>query len=142
MRPLSESLTDLSKRAKAAEDNYQTSRTESKEKIDAMIDDARASAERFQKEVQQEAADSTQRTQSQWNDLKARLAISMDRMRTDAEARNQAVAARRVEQHAESAEEDANAAVAIAIAAIDDAYYAVLNATAARQEADLVPAKK
>ncbi|TMC41718.1 MAG: YtxH domain-containing protein [Chloroflexi bacterium] len=142
MRPLSESLTDLANRAKTAEDNYQASRAETKEQIDARIDEARASAERFRKEVEQEASDSTQQTKSQWNDLKARVANSMEKMRTDAEARNRAFAARRSEQHAESAEEDANAAVAIAIAAIDDAYYAVLNATAARQEADLAPAKK
>lgn len=135
MRPLSESLTDLAKRAKAAEDNYAASRAESKERIDARIDEARASVERFQKAVEQEAADSTQRTQSQWNDLKARVAKSMDKMRADVEARNQAFAARRSEQYAELAEEDANAAVAVAIAAIDDAYSAVLNATAARQEA-------
>jgi hypothetical protein len=62
-------------------------------------------------------------------------------MQADIEARNEARAARRAEDHAESAEEDATTAVAIAIAAIDDAYYAVLNATAARQEADTAPSR-
>jgi len=141
MRPLSEALTDLSQRAKAAEDAYDASRTETKEKVDARIDEARASAERFQKEVQQEAADSTERTKSQWKDLQARIAKTMDKMRTDVDARNEAVAARRAEAHAAWAEEDATAAVAIATGAIDDAYYAVLNAVAARQEADVAPSK-
>ena len=141
MQPLSESLADLSKRAKTAEANYQASQAETKEKIDARLDEARASVERFQKEVEHEAADSSKRTQAQWNDLKDRVAKSRDKMQADIDERNEARAARRADEHADMAEEDATAAVAIAIAAIDDAYYAILNATAARQEAEVAPSR-
>ena len=136
MQPLSEALADLSKRAKATEDAFKASRIESKEKLNAQIDETRAAAERLRTQVQQAASAATDRTKAQWNDLQGRIAKTVDRMRTDVEVRKQVFAADRAEARADWAEEEANAAIADASGAIEYARFAVLKAAAARRATD------
>jgi hypothetical protein len=136
MQPLSEALADLSKQAKATEDAFKASRIESKEKLNARLDETRAAAERLRKQVQQEASAATEHTKSQWNDLQGRIAKTVDKMKADVEVRRQVFAADRAEAQADWAEEEANAAIADASGAIEYARYAVLKATAARRATD------
>ena len=135
-RPLSERLADLSQRAKAAENAFATARTETKQKLDARIDQARNSVEQLKQQIQQDASAATEQTKSQWQDLQGRLAKRVDKIKADMNTRKEQFAADRATVRADSAEDDATAAVDDAIGAIEYARYAVLYAAAARQDAD------
>ncbi|HTK55090.1 MAG TPA: hypothetical protein VL308_24520, partial [Gemmatimonadaceae bacterium] len=80
-RPLSEKLADLSQRAKAAEDAFAAARMENKQKLDARIDQARTSLEQVKQKIQQQAASANERTKSDWQDLQARIATRVDKIK-------------------------------------------------------------
>jgi hypothetical protein len=137
MRPLSEMLADLAQRAKAAEDAFEEARTENKQKLEAHIDQARASVERFRERVQQNASAATDRARDEWEDVQGRIAKRVDKIRTDVEVRRQEFAADRAQLRADLAVDEATAAIADASGAIEYARFAVLSAVAARQDATL-----
>jgi hypothetical protein len=134
-RPLSEKLADLSKRAKAAEDAFETARTETKQKLDVRIDQVRSTVEQLKLKIQQEADSATEQSKAQWQDLQRRVAKRVDKMKADLDARKQQFAADRAATRADWAEDEATAAIADATEAIEYARYSVLNAVAARQDA-------
>ncbi len=136
MRPLSEMLADLAQRAKAVEDAFEEARTENKQKLEAHIDQARASVERFKDKVQQNASVATDRARDEWQDVQGRLAKRVDKIRSDVEVRKQEFAADRAALRADVAVDEATAAIADASGAIEYARFAVLNAVAARYDAN------
>jgi hypothetical protein len=140
-RPLSERLADLSQRAKAAEDAFATARTESKQKLDARIDQARTSVEELKHKVQQDASSATEQTKSDWQDLQARIAKRVDKIKANVSAQKQQFAADRATLRADLAEDDATAAIDEAIGATEYARYAVLYAAAARLDAESTPSR-
>jgi len=135
-RPLSERLADLAQRAKAAEDAFASARTENKQKLEARIDQARTAVEQFKQRIQEEAASASAETKSQWQDLQNRIGQRVDQIKTNMTARKEQLAADRANVRADFAEDDAAAALDDAIGAIEYARYAVLNAAAARLEAN------
>ena len=138
-RPLSERLADLSRRAKAAEDGFATARTETRQKLDARLDQARTSVEQLKQTIQQDASAATEQTKSQWQDLQGRIAKRVDKIKSDMNAKKEQFAADRATFRADSAEDEAAAAIDDAMGAVEYARYSVLYAAAARQEADSAP---
>src|SRR5258705_3030743 len=103
MRPLSEMLADLAQRAKAVEDAFEEARTENKQKLEAHIDQARASVERFREKVQQNASTATDRAKDEWRDVHGRITKRVDKIRSDVEVRRHEVSADRADQRADVA---------------------------------------
>ncbi|HEU4995188.1 MAG TPA: hypothetical protein VFT29_10210, partial [Gemmatimonadaceae bacterium] len=68
-RPLSERLADLSRRAKAAEDAFDAARTETQQKLDERIDQARTSVEQLKQRIQQDASSASAEAKAQWQEL-------------------------------------------------------------------------
>jgi DNA anti-recombination protein RmuC len=135
-RPLSERLADLAQRAKAAEDAFETARTENKQKLDARIDQARTSVEQLKQRFQEEAASASAQAKSEWQDLQNRIGKRVDKIKANVNAQKQQFAADRATVRADFAEEDAAAALDDAVGAVEYARYAVLTAAAARLDAD------
>jgi hypothetical protein len=136
MRPLSEMLADLAQRAKALEDAFEEARTENSQKLEAHIDQARVSVERFKDKVQQNASTATDRAKNEWQDVQSRIAKRVDKIKSDVEVRKQEFTADRAELRADVAADEATAAIADANGAIEYARFAVLSAVAARQNAN------
>jgi len=135
-RPLSERLADLSRRAKGVEDAFATARTETKQKLDAHLDQARTSVEQLKHEIQLDAASANEEAKSQLQDLQTRFAKRIDKVKADVNAQKEQFAADRATLRADLAQDDATAAVDDALGAIEYARYAVLYAAATRLEAD------
>jgi hypothetical protein len=135
MRPISERLADLSQRAKAAEDAFAAARTETKQKLEAEMAQARMAVERFKDKVQQDASSATDRARDEWQDVQGRIAKRVARIKADVEVRKEEFAADRAELRADLAADEASAAIAEASGAIEYARFAVLRAAAARQDA-------
>src|SRR4051812_20816370 len=134
-RPLSDRLADLSRRAKAVEEAFATARTETKQKLDARLDQVRTSVEQLKQEIQLDASSANEQAKSQWQDLQARFAKRVDKIKADVNTQKEQFAADRAELRADLAEDDATAAVDDALGAIEYARYAVLYAASTRQEA-------
>jgi exonuclease VII large subunit len=135
-RPLSEKLADLSQRAKAAEDAFDAARTDTKQKLETRIDQARTSVEQLKQRIQQEAASATDEAKAQWQDLQGRITKRVDKMKTDINARKQQFASDRAKVRADFAEDEAAAAIADASGAVEYARYAALYAVGARLDAE------
>ena len=135
LRPLSEMLADLARRAKAVEDAFEEARTENKQKLEAHLDQARASVERFRDVIRQNASVATDRARDEWDDVQGRITKRVDKIRSDVEVRKQEFTADRAELRADLATDEATAAIADASGAIEYARFAVLSAVAARQDA-------
>src|ERR1043165_2526665 len=109
---LSEKLADLSRRAKAVEDAFDAARMENKQKLDARIDQARASVEQLKQRVQTEAMSATEQTRAQWQELQTRITKRVDKIKADVETRKQQFASDRATVRADFAEDEAIAAIA------------------------------
>jgi vacuolar-type H+-ATPase subunit I/STV1 len=133
MKPLSESLNDLSKRTRAAEDAAAAARREGQEKRAAMMTSARSSLDQQLRQFERSAAAAGDTISSRWQQLMSESRDQVDRMRSDLETK-------RDERRAERLEQNAEASIAFAAWAIDQAVYDVLVAETARDEA--TPARR
>jgi len=136
MRPLSEMLADLAQRAKEVEDGFAAARTENKQKLEAHLDQARASFERFRDQVQQNASVANDRARDEWQDVQGRITKRVNKIKSDVEVRRQQFTADRADMRADLAADEATAAIADASGAIEYARFAVLSAVAARADAN------
>ena len=136
MQSLSESLSELSAKAKAVEDAAAAAREEGREKLEARVADLRSSAERRQAQLEQAATEVKESATSRWNELRSAVKAHNERVTSDLDARKQASNEKRAQRRAEWAEQDAAGAIDFALFAIERAEYAVLDAIIARDEAD------
>jgi hypothetical protein len=138
MKPLSESLSELAAKAKAAEDAVAAARQEGREKLEARLADLRSSAEQRHAQLEQAATEAKDSAASRWDDMRAAVNTHRERIKSDLDARKQASDVKRTQRRADWAEQDAAAAIGFAMFAIEQAEYAVLDAVMARDEADSV----
>ena len=136
LRPLSEMLADLAQRAKELEDAFDAARRENKEKLEAHLDEARASFERLRDQVRQNASMAADRASDEWQDVQGRITNRINKIKSDVEVRKQEFAADRAGMRADLAADEASAAIADANGAIEYARFAVLSAVAARADAN------
>ena len=133
---LSEDLTKLAARAKEAEDHAAVAQTKAKADLEVDVENARASAQ-AQADALHESADANRaRISAWWHDVQrswSQHVAALKENMADRKAEHDVDSANR---RAENAEGDAAFAIDYAVAAIEEAEYAVLDASLARMEAD------
>ena len=136
---LSEQLADLSPHAKHAEETISAVGKEAQDKVIARRDQARAAAtatiEKVDRNIKaagedlKSAGDAAAR---KWTGLQTKIAGDLQSMKSALAQKKQDFDARRAENYADSLEWEASLAVDYAIAAVDQAELAVLDAVAGR----------
>ena len=138
IKPLSQQLFELSVRAKSAEDAAVTAQKSTREKAAALRDEARATASAATEKVKQEVNAAKDKTSTAWSALQAKLKADTDSLKAAVAAKRHEIDADRAEDAAETLEWEASSAIDYAIASVEQAKYAVLDAIVGRVEAEKV----
>jgi vacuolar-type H+-ATPase subunit I/STV1 len=133
---LSDQLTELSARAKQAEDHAAAARDKSKADVQADVETARASAQERAKKLRESAEANKNKLSVWWYDLQRTWDEHVAKIRDDIDTKHSEHDKDRAERRAEHRADDAMFAVDFAYTAIEEAEYAVLDAELARKEAD------
>ena len=132
MKPLSEQLANLSVRAKQAEDAAAAAQKEAHDKVVASVAQAQASAEQAVQKVNQNIKSASDTASAKWNGLKAKIAGDIDNLKSKVAEKKHDLDVKRAANYAEGLDEDASFAIDYAIASIEQAKVAVLDAIAGR----------
>jgi len=135
-KQLSEQLADLSVHAKKAEDAVAAAKKETHEKIMSRWEEARADATATTDKVNQRIQSVGDSAAKDWNARKAKIAADMEALKAKVAQKKHELDARRAESEADRLEGDACLAIDYAIASVDQAKLAVLDAVAGRIRAD------
>ena len=135
MKPLSEQLANLSVRAKNAEDAAAAAQKEAHDKVVARVAQAQATAEEAIQKVNQNIKSASDTT-SKWNGMKAKIAADMDQLKSKVAQRKHDLSVKRATNYSQLLDEDASFAVDYAIASIEQAKVAVLDAIAGHLEVE------
>jgi len=133
---LSEQLAELSVRAKNAEDAAAAAQKEAHDKIVARREQAHAAATAATQKVNQELASVKDTATRNWNALKAKISADIETLKTGIAQRKREIEFGRAENNAERLEWEAGFAIDYAVASIEQARLAVLDAIAGRVEAE------
>ena len=133
---LSDQLTELTARAKEAEDRAAAARDKSKAGLQADVETARASAQERAKKLRESAEANKNKLSVWWYDLQRTWNEHIAKIRDDIDTKRAEHDEDRAERRAEHRADDAAFAVDFAYTAIEEAEYAVLDAALARKEAD------
>ena len=136
MKPLSEQLANLSVRAKNAEDAAAAAQKEAHDKIVARVAQAQSAAEEAIKKVDQSVKSASHTTSAKWNGLKAKIAADVDDLKSKVAQRKHDSSVKRAANYAQLLDEDASYAIDYAIASIEQAKVAVLDAIAGHIEVE------
>jgi hypothetical protein len=136
-KPLSEQLADLSVRAKHAEDAFSAAQKEAHDKIEARKQKARTDATMAVEKVNQKIKSANGNAERDWIALKAKVAADIAALKANvAEARHHHDV-KRTERRADRLEWEAGFAIDYAIASVEQANLAVLDAIDGRVQAEL-----
>ena len=136
VEPLSKQLSDLSIRAKNAEDAAAAAEKEAHDKIEARVSQARAAATAAAEKVDQAVKSAKDKTSRNWNALQTKIASDIDSLKSAVGKQQRKLDSKLAENDAERLEWDAGVAVDYAIASVEQAKVAVLDAIAGRMEAE------
>jgi hypothetical protein len=133
---LSEQLADLSVRAKSVEDAFAAAQKEAHTKLEARRDQARAAAktaiERVDREIQAAAGSAARDLTA----VKAKVSADLNALKADVHRAKHKLDIKVAEKRAEDLEWEAGFAIDCAIASIEQAKFAVLDAIEARMAAE------
>jgi hypothetical protein len=135
-KPLSEQLAALSVHAKKAEDTVAAAQEETHDEIMSRWEQARADARATTEKVNKQIQSMGDSAAKDWNARKAKIAADMDALKAKVIRKKHELDARRAEREADRLESDASLAIDYAIAAVDQARLAVLDAVAGRIQAE------
>ena len=135
---LSQQLADLSVRAKNAEDAVAAAEKEAHGKIETRKEQARAAAARATEKVNQEIKSVGDTAARNWTAVRTKVAADIDALKAGVARAKHDLDARHAESHAERLEWEAGVAVDYAIASVEQAKLAVLDAVSCRAEAERV----
>jgi len=135
-KKLSEQLADLSVHAKQAEDAVAAAKKETHDKIMARWEQARADATATTDNVNRQMQSAGDSAAKDWNARKAKIAADMEALKAKVVRKKHELDARRAESEADNLEWDAGFAIDYAIASVDQARLAVLDALAGRIRAE------
>jgi hypothetical protein len=136
-KPLSQQLTDLSVRAKHAEDAFAAAQQETHDKIEVRKQQARAAATTAVEKVNQEVKSAGGNAARDWNALKAKIAADMDALKANVAEAKHKHDVKHAENRADRLEWEAGFAIDYAIASVEQASLAVLDAIDGRAQAEL-----
>jgi hypothetical protein len=137
VKPLSEQLADLSVRAKHAEDAFSAAQKEAHDKIDVRKQKARAAATTAVEKVNQEINSAGDSAARDWNTLKAKVAADINALKANVAEAKHEHDVKRSDNRAERLEWEAGFAIDYAIASVEQANLAVLDAIDGRAQAEL-----
>jgi hypothetical protein len=135
-KPLSEQLADLSVRAKNAEDAVAAAQKEAHDKVVARKEQARAAATAAVEKVNQEIKSTSDTAAKNWSAVKAKVAADMNSLKANVAQAKHGLGAKRAENYAEELEWEAGVAIDYAIASVEQARLAILDAIVGRVEAE------
>jgi hypothetical protein len=135
-KPLSQQLADLSVRAKNAEDAVAAAEKEAHDKIEARKEQARAAATKATEKVKQEIKSVGDTAVRNWTAVRAKIDADMDGLKAGVARAKHDLDARHAESHAERLGWEAGVAIDYAIASVEQAKLAVLDAVSSRVEAE------
>lgn len=138
----SEQLNKLADRAKQSEENIELAKEESQGDLKARVQQARESSEQHAAELKSGASGAKSKVSRWWTDVQDDWSKHIDKVRKDVDDRKEEHDVTRAEHRAEHREDDAEAAIAFAYAAFEEAEYAVLDSILAREEADALAAAR
>lgn len=133
---LSEQLRDLSVRAKGVEDTYDAAQKEAHEKLMARREQARAAAMAATERVNEEVKSIQGTVSRNWNALQTKVAADMQNLKQAVVQQKQTIELKLAEKNAERLEREAELDIDYAIACVQQANLAVLDALAARVQAE------
>jgi hypothetical protein len=136
MAEFDQHIDRLSKRAKEASLRVHASMSETKDKLETQVAQARAAADKTTQELQAKAAGSRDDASQRWTAIRQEWHDHITEIQGKVDSQKHEFAADRAEHRAERAVYDALAAIDFAYLAIEDAEWAVLDAALARAEAD------
>ena len=133
---LSEQLAELSVQAKSAEDAVTAAEKEAHDKVVARMEQARAAASAAVEKVNEEIKSTNDTAARNWSAVKAKVAADLNGLKASVAQAKHDLGVERAEDYAEELEWEAGVAIDYAIASIQQARYAVLDAVAGRAEAE------
>ena len=136
VKPLSAQLADLSVHAKNAEDALGAAQKEAHDKVVARTEQAHAAATAAIDKVNRDIKSAGNDVTSHWNALKTKVSADMDAWNAKIAQLKHDRGVKRADNHAERLEWEASFAVDYAVAAIEEAKSAVLDALVGRIEAE------
>jgi hypothetical protein len=135
-KPLSEQLAELSVRAKHAEDAFTAAQKEAHDKIEVRKQQAHTAATTAVTKVNQEIKSAGNSAARDWNAVKAKVAADMNALKADAAEAKYEHDVKRAASRAERLEWEAGFAIDYAIASVEQANLAVLDAVDGRLAAE------
>jgi hypothetical protein len=136
MTPLSEQLAELSVRAKAAENAFSAARKEAHDKIEVRKAEALSAAKTAVEKVNQQIKSAGEAATRDTKALQAKIAADVNALKAHVVEAKHGLDVKLAEKHAELLESDAGFAIDYAIASVEQARLAVLDAIDARFDAD------
>jgi hypothetical protein len=133
---LSEQLADLSVRAKNAEDAFTAAQKEAHDKIAVRKEQAHAAATTAVEKVNQEVKSAGDSVSRDWNSVKAKIAADMSALKADVAHAKHDRDVKHAENRADRLEWEAGFAIDYAIASVEQAKLAVLDAVDSRIAAE------
>jgi hypothetical protein len=134
VKPLSAQLADLSVRAKNAEDAVAAAQKEAHDKVVARREQAHEAATAAIQKVDRDINSASDNLVANWNALKAKVAADRDAWNAKIAQFRHDLGVKHAENHAERLEWEASFAIDYAVAAIEEAKSAVLDAIVGRVE--------
>ena len=125
-----------------SEENIEHAKQEGQAELKARVQRARESSEKHATELKSGASGAKAKASKWWTDVQDDWNKHIDKVRKDVDNRKEEHDVKRAEHRADHREDDAEAAVAFAYAAFEEAEYAVLDAILAREEADELAAAR
>ena len=133
---LSQQLADLSVRAKNVEDAVAAAEKEAHGKIEARKEQAPAAAAKATEKVNQEIKSVGDTAARNWSAVRAKVAADIDSLKAGVAGAKHKLDVRQAESHAERLEWEAGVTIDYAIASVEQAKLAVLDAVSGRFEAE------
>ena len=133
---LSQQLADLSVRAKNAEDAVAAAEKEAHDKIEARKEQARTAAKNATEKVKQEIKSAGDTAARNWTAVRTKVAADIDALKAGVTKAKHDLDTRQAESHAERLEWEAGVAIDYAIASVEQAKLAVLDAVSSRADAE------
>ena len=133
---LSDQLSALAARAKEAEDHAATAKQKAKDDLQHDVDAADASAAAQGDKLRKKAQDTRDAAVGGWDKVQRSWNEHLAAVRTDVDNRKEAHDLKSAQRAADRAEDNAVWAIDYALAAVDEADYAVQNAILAQMDAD------
>ncbi len=136
MAKLSQQLADLSVHAKNAEDAVEAAEKEAHDKIEARREQAHAAATKAVEKVNQDIKSATDTATKNWGTLKAKIAADINALKANVAHAKHDHDVKHAEHRADRLEWEAGFAIDYAVASVEQAKLAVLDAIDGRLAAE------